>query len=206
MLSKRLEVIASLISSNDLVLDVGCDHGYLDIYLKEKHLCKEVYASDISLNALNVARHNFEKSNLDIKTFVTNGFENIPVKFNTAVISGMGTNTILDIIKNKKTPKKLIISSHNELYKLRKNLNKLGYKIVKENIVLENSHYYVIIMCIKGKQELNENELKFGISNDTNYFNYLYLKNLELIKQVPKTKKEELIADCEILKNLIEKK
>ena len=32
-LSKRLEAIASFIESKDSVCDVGCDHGYLDIYL-----------------------------------------------------------------------------------------------------------------------------------------------------------------------------
>ena len=31
-LSKRLEVIANLVDTKR-VIDVGCDHGYLDIYL-----------------------------------------------------------------------------------------------------------------------------------------------------------------------------
>ena len=35
MLSKRLEAIASLITT-DSIIDVGCDHGYLDIYLTKK--------------------------------------------------------------------------------------------------------------------------------------------------------------------------
>ncbi len=33
MISKRLESIASLIPNNSRVIDVGCDHALLDIYL-----------------------------------------------------------------------------------------------------------------------------------------------------------------------------
>lgn len=206
MLSKRLKTIASLINIQDIVIDIGCDHGYLDIYLKENHLCQNVYASDISENALNVARNNFQKRNINIETFVSNGFENIPFTFNTAVIAGMGTSTILKIINNEKSPNKLVISSHNELYKLRKSLNEYGYKIVNEKAVYENNHYYVILECLKGKQKLNDNELKFGISNNVEYYKYLLNKNFTIINQVSKLKKEELERDNEILKTFIEKK
>ena len=47
MNSKRIKALASDVSKKDTVLDVGCDHGYLSIYIKENKLCKEVYASDI---------------------------------------------------------------------------------------------------------------------------------------------------------------
>ena len=32
-ISKRLELIASFIPENSKVIDIGCDHGLLDIYL-----------------------------------------------------------------------------------------------------------------------------------------------------------------------------
>ena len=35
-LSKRLEAISSLIPNNSKIIDVGCDHGLLDIYLYQK--------------------------------------------------------------------------------------------------------------------------------------------------------------------------
>jgi len=206
MISERIKVLASEISKKDVVLDVGCDHGYLSIYLKENNLCKEVYASDVSENALNSAINNFKKRNIEIKTFVSDGFKNIPIMFNTAVISGMGTSTILNILNHEKTPDKLVLGTHNEHYKLRKNLNELGYKLIDEQAIFEKGHYYIILLYIKGKQKLSRRELKFGISNDDNYYEYLLNKNMDIIKKVPFKKKIKLYYDNLILKGLIKRK
>ena len=99
MNSERIKALASFINKEDIVLDVGCDHGYLSIYLKQNNLCGRVYASDISALALKQAQTNFKKYHLNIKSFVSDGFNNINVSFNTVVIAGMGTSTILNIIK-----------------------------------------------------------------------------------------------------------
>jgi len=206
MVSDRLLALANDISKKDTVLDVGCDHGYLSIYLKENNLCKEVYACDISESALNVARKNFKKSNLDIKNFVSDGFKNIPVDFDTAVIAGMGTSTILKILESEKIPKKLVLGSQNELYRLRKSLYKIGYKLVDEQQILEKGHYYAIFLYIKAKQKLKRSELKFGISNNDDYYAYLISKNNEIIKKVPFKKKLILHYDNLILKRLIKRK
>jgi len=206
MNSERIKALAGEISEKDTVVDIGCDHGYLSIYLKQNNLCKNVYASDISENALNHARQNFKKYNVEIENFVSDGFENIPVEFDTAVIAGMGTSTILEILKHEKTPNKLVLASNNHHYFLRKKINEIGYKIVDEQVVLENNHYYVILLCIKTKQKLRKSELKFGISNNDDYYTYLLNKNIELLKKVPLKKKLKVLYDCLILKNIIGRK
>lgn len=205
MKSKRLLEIAKYISKDDTVLDVGCDHAYLSIYLKKNNLCKNVLASDISSNALEYAKKNIIKNNLDIHTYVSDGLNNIDEYYDTVVIAGMGTSTILHILDYNNLPNKLIISSHNEHYKLRKELNKLGYIIKNESIIYENEHYYIIMNCLKGKQRLSETELKYGISNNKDYYLYLYNKNKELIKKVNLTKKIILIKELYILRKLIKK-
>ncbi len=202
MLSKRLLEISKYVDKNDSVLDVGCDHAYLSIYLKENKLCKSVIASDISKNALEYAKNNIKKSKLDINTYVSDGLNSIDEFYDTVIIAGMGTSTILHILDYKDKPNKLIISSHNEHYKLRKELNKMGYKIINESIVYENNHYYVIMKCIKGIQKLSKRYLKYGISNNKEYYKYLYDKNKELLKKVNFKKKLSIYHELFILKRM----
>lgn len=65
-LSKRLLTIADLIDTKN-VIDVGCDHALLDIYLtQEKQLnCR---GTDISSKVLENAKNNVKKYNLEKNT------------------------------------------------------------------------------------------------------------------------------------------
>lgn len=192
MNSKRLLAIASLIESDDIVVDVGCDHAYLDIYLIKNKLCKGAIATDVSKGALNQAITNINKYGLenDIKTVLSDGLKDVDFSFNTIVISGMGANTILEILNNPKSKnaKKIIIQSNNNLDFLRKEMQKRKYKIAKEIIVNENQKYYAIIKYVTGKQKLKINELLVGQydSKYKSYYDYLYHKNLEILAKLPK--------------------
>ena len=198
MLSLRLLKAAEFVSKDDTVLDVGTDHGYLPIYLVKNNLCKKAYASDVSINALNVAIDNIKKNNLDIKTFVSDGLKKIDVFFDTLIICGMGTHTILNIIDSDKTPDKLIIASNNDLYLLRSEIIKKGYKIEKESSVKDHKKYYDIILFTKGNSNISEMELKYGISDNKDYYKYLYQKTLDIYKV---SNNECLLEDIEYLKN-----
>ena len=46
ILSKRLEIVATLVDVGSRVIDVGCDHAYLDIYLTKNNNNKCI-ATDI---------------------------------------------------------------------------------------------------------------------------------------------------------------
>ena len=66
-ISKRLEAISSLIPNNSKIIDIGCDHGLLDIYLYQKKISTKLIASDINENALNNAKDNIKKNKLITK-------------------------------------------------------------------------------------------------------------------------------------------
>ncbi len=206
MNSARIKALADFISLKDNVLDVGCDHGYLSIYLKQNNLCTSVLASDISASALEMAKKNFAKYEVDVKSYVSDGFDKVDAYFDTAVIAGMGTTTILHILDNPKCPNKLIISSHNDLFTLRKSLNKMGFQLEKETVILEKGHYYSIMLWEKGSHKLKHAELLFGISKNKDYYLFLYKKNKELLKKVPWLKRGKLKYLNYLLKGLIEKK
>ena len=80
-LSKRLEAVATLVDVGAKVIDVGCDHAYLDIYLTLNNDNKCI-ATDINENALNMAKTNIKKYKLGkkIKTILTDGLKDIDVE------------------------------------------------------------------------------------------------------------------------------
>ena len=48
-LSKRLTSLANLVSSSDIVADIGCDHALLDIYLIKNNILPKILVTDINL-------------------------------------------------------------------------------------------------------------------------------------------------------------
>ena len=190
-LSKRLNALALFVSKDDSVVDVGCDHGYLSIYLKENKLVKNVIASDINKNALNNAINNINKKKLNIKTILSDGLENINLKnINTLIISGMGTNTILHILSdNTKLNKinKLIIQSNNDYDILRKELNNKGYYLDKEEYTFDKNKWYVTCLFIKSDKKNTKEEIDYGYLNNKDYNEYLLEKEKQIYKKIPFT-------------------
>ena len=186
----RIKTIASLVDKDSKLVDIGTDHGYLPIYLYENEITKNVTGSDISSNALKFAKANFEKHNLSdkIKLIVSDGFKNLDEKYDTAVISGMGTDTIKKILNIDNIPNKLIISRHKNVDELRLFMNEKGYKIIKEIVLQENDIFYDIIKYEKGNEILNKYELLVGKSNSLEYEKHL-LEKYKIIYNKSKNKK-----------------
>ena len=190
MLSKRLETVASLVTTESAI-DVGCDHGYLDIYLTLKGI--KCLATDVSNNALNQAITNFKKYNLDIDTLCTDGLNGIDIKkTDTIVISGMGTDTIMKIL-NKDINNDLVISSNNHLERLRRYIVSIGYFIDKEVFVMDNNKPYVIIKFKKGKMNYTDFDYIIGpIIKDKDYFDYLINKYIRILNNIPDFYKDKI--------------
>ena len=204
MNSKRIQMIASLITKDNTVIDIGTDHAYLPIYLITKLSFKKVIATDISKNVLMQAQVNINKYHLEdkIKIYCTDGLKDINEKYDTIVIAGMGTNTIKNILSNGALCKEIILQSNNELPNLRLFMQKIGYKIIKEEVVLEKGKYYVIIKYHEGKEKLSYEDIYFGKHQNKEYLIYLYNKKS---KEYSLNKRNELKIYLEKLKNFIEK-
>lgn len=188
-ISKRLKAITSYVAKDDKVVDVGCDHGLLSIYLIENNLVSKVIASDVNENALKNAISNIEKRNLHIKTVLSDGIEKIDLKdINTLIISGMGISTILHILHdNKKLKKinKLIIQANNDHYILRENLNEKGYYLKEESYTYDKNKWYVTSLFVKSDNKNTIDVLKYGFLNNEEYNDYLLKKNYEILKKIP---------------------
>ena len=202
-LSKRLEAISSLVPVNAKVIDVGCDHALLDIYLYQNKISNKIIAADVNQNALNNAKDNIKKAKLEkiIEARLGNGIDTLKEDddIDTIIMAGMGAHTIIGILKNNyqklKNINNIIIQSNTKLLFLRKEMMKLNYKIDNELIVLDNKKTYIIIKYIRGRQKYNKKELYFGpilLKDNSRLFqeyNKKELTKLEMIlKLLPKDK------------------
>lgn len=197
-LSKRLEMVANFIDNNDKsVIDIGCDHGLLSIYLANKFKNLKIIASDVNKNALDNAKKNITKCGLNdrIETRLGSGISVINNNDNidTIVVAGMGTNTIVEFLKCSRDKlvnvNKIIIQSNTDLYFLRKNMVSMGYFIDDEELVVDKGIIYTIIKFVKGKMKYSYKELYLGpilISKNSDLFVEKCMKELNNMKKILK--------------------
>ena len=211
-LSKRLLSIANLVDDNSKVVDIGCDHGLVSIYLAMNKQNISIIASDINQNALDNAIKNINKYHLEdkIKVCLSNGLDNINDEIDTIIISGMGGHTIVDILTNNQeklnTVNNIIIQSNNDIEYVRRKIVKLGYYIKKEELILDKNIYYTVILFTKGKKKYTNKEYYFGpilLKENSKIFierkNKEYTKLVNIKNNIPKRK---LLIRLKILKEL----
>ena len=92
-ISDRLKELSTFIDEDDKLIDVGCDHALLDIYLCEQYKNLKVIASDIHEGALKNAKNNIDKFKMKdrINVRLGDGLSIVnPDEFDTILIAGMG--------------------------------------------------------------------------------------------------------------------
>ena len=168
-LSKRLKTVSKYVSNHSKIIDIGCDHALLDIYLYETLEDVKIIISDINKNALESGINNLKKYHLEdkIEARLGSGLKVVDKdEINTIIISGMGAHSIVGILlydKDKlKNVNTLIIQSNNDLDFLRKKIIKLGYYIENEELVKDKNIIYTVIKFKKGKKRYSKKELYFG--------------------------------------------
>ncbi len=174
----RLNEIFALIDKTKIFADIGCDHGQLCKMVYDSGKAERIIASDISEACLNKARA-LLKDNAEY--YCGDGLQ--PLKDivpDITVISGMGGNTILHILKGRLLPK-LIISPHNDVYKVRENLTSEGYKITEDKVIFDSGKFYDIIKLVPGAQNLTELQKTFGVFFDRG--DKVFLQRLALYKK-----------------------
>ena len=210
-ISLRLQTIASFCDKEDSVVDIGADHGLLSLYLYKEKGPSRIIATDINKEALSKAKENFTKHNAPIPTFVGDGIKNLDLQdYNTLVIAGMGSHTIMHILNDKnKLPSinKIIISSHNHPELVRKHLNTLGFYL-EDEVVIYDKHYYTIMKFLRGNHQHSEDLNNYGLIKDENiaYYEEIIKKDKEILTEnVDKETINKLQAEIKFYENIIEK-
>lgn len=184
-ISNRLESLVKYVNPLDQVIDVGCDHALLDIFLVQSKIVNHIYVSDVNQNALDNGKNNIEKYELqnNITPVLSYGIEKINnFDVDTIIISGMGSKTIIDILSSPNLNKiyKLILQSNNNYGDLRRFLKEKNYKIIEEEIVKDGKKTYINIIALKSKImfDYDAKELEFGPILIKNAQNIDYFKEV----------------------------
>ena len=196
MLSLRLSSLTKFVNYNDKIIDIGCDHALLDIFLVKNDLVKSIIASDVNSQALDSGIKNIENEGLSdkIEARLGDGLNVLTDKDNidTVIISGMGTNTIMGILNNDylKNINKLIIQSNNDHTMLRKYVTKLGFFIKSEEYFQDNKKNYINIVFVRGNKKYSKIDLTYGpiLKHNKPYLEF-EINNIEKIEGlIPKNK------------------
>lgn len=157
-LSERLQAVADMITPGLRVSDVGCDHGYLSIYLMQNKIAKSVIASDVRTGPLSKAAENvntYEMADIiDIR--LSDGLDMIdPGEVDCIVMSGMGGNLMMDILKRGsdvlQDAREIVLQPQSEIAGVRHFLQDNGWMIISESMIYEDYKYYPMMKAVKGE-------------------------------------------------------
>ena len=170
MISKRLELVASFVPQEAILLDVGSDHAYLPIDLVERGQIKSAIAGEVVEGPYQSAVKNVEAHGLKekIQVRLANGlaaFEEAD-KVSVITIAGMGGRLIARILEEGldklANVERLILQPNNREDDLRIWLQENGFHIVAESILEEAGKFYEILVVEAGQMKLSSSDVRFG--------------------------------------------
>lgn len=164
-LSKRLLALTKLVTPGNTVADVGCDHGFVSIYLVKNQISPKVIAMDINIGPLNRAKEHIAEQGLGtyIETRLSDGIDALACgEADTMICAGMGGRLILHILQSHPEKitlmKEFVLQPQSEIWMVRSFLRKNGFQILREDMVKEDGKYYPM-MQVRVPEDIKE---KFG--------------------------------------------
>ena len=158
-ISDRLLACAQFVNPGDRVADVGCDHGYLGIYLLERNIARSVIASDLRAGPLQSARDNAKiYGTADKMEFIlSDGLKSVPHDFDTMVCAGMGAETMISILEAapwlREKGYRLILQCQIKNYLLRHYLSDHGFFIREERVLRDGRFLYTVLEAVSDPQQ-----------------------------------------------------
>lgn len=163
-LSRRLTALADMVRPGNVVADVGCDHGFLSIYLVERGIAPRVIATDVRKGPLSAARKHVEERGLSayIETRLSDGLTGYrPGEAKTLVCAGMGGRLMQRILtENREVTlgfEELILQPQSELWRFRVFLREQGWTVAEENILCEEGKFYFLFRVKTASERGEEN-------------------------------------------------
>lgn len=161
VLSKRLQAVADMVSKGTCVCDVGCDHGFVSIYLVEQGISPRVLAMDVRKGPLSAAAEHVAERGLcgQIETRLSDGLHKYKAgEAGTLVCAGMGGRLMMRILSEDwdKTGsfQEMILQPQSDIESFRRFLYEQGYRITEENMIEEDGKFYPMMRAVKAEKKL----------------------------------------------------
>jgi tRNA (adenine22-N1)-methyltransferase len=173
-LSLRLERVARHVPAGARLADIGSDHGYLPIALRQRGAIEAAVAGEVAQTPFRSAERSVRESGqaAHISVRLADGLAAIEPRDGIDAISlcGMGGETIRDILERDKARltggERLILQPNGGERPLRQWLMANGYRILDEEVLQENRFDYEIIVADRsGPVRYGPRELYFGPVN-----------------------------------------
>lgn len=154
-LSERLKAVAGMVTVGNRVCDVGCDHGFVPIYLVQQGKSPGVLAMDLREGPLRAAKEHIASYGLlgQIETRLSDGLHNYNIgEADTLICAGMGGGLMQRILETDREKadsfRELILQPQSEIEQFRRFLRGNGYRIFDEEILLEEGKFYQVIHAV----------------------------------------------------------
>lgn len=175
-LSERMLMNVSLIPTGKNVADIGCDHGWVSVFLIQNNLANRVYAMDVAEGPLVGAREHIREAGLEdkIEVRLSDGFNELyydskgELEAKVALMAGIGGQLAVKLIRNNidkcRDMDAIILQAQSELDYVRFSVYEMGFIIDAEKMVFEDGKYYTAMRLRPGesKETLSEAELRYG--------------------------------------------
>lgn len=155
-LSLRLSAIAEMVTEGSRLVDVGCDHGYLPVYLVLNHKIPSAVAMDVRKGPLSRAQEHLQEYSLGkyIETRLSDGLLALkPGEGDALVIAGMGGPLMEKILTEGEAVlesfQELILQPQSDIAHFRHFIREKGWEIIRENIILEDGKFYPMMKAVK---------------------------------------------------------
>lgn len=156
-ISRRMKMLADLVTKGSIAADVGCDHAFLSIYLVQTGKCPGCLAMDVRKGPLSGAREHVAAYGLEeyIETRLSDGLAAYQIgEAQTLVCAGMGGRLMERILteggEKTRSFAELILQPQSEIPELRRFLREEGFVILQEDAVIDEGKYYFAIKAAYG--------------------------------------------------------
>ena len=155
LLSERLRAVASMVTPGSRVCDVGCDHGFVSIWLVEQNVSPRVLAMDVRVGPLGAAGRHVAQRGLEslIETRLSDGLHNYEIgEADSLICAGMGGRLMMHILGDAKAKTdsftELILQPQSEIRQFRTWLREQGLRITDEKMVEEDGKFYPMMRAV----------------------------------------------------------